>query len=63
MNYYIRDCNGQIIGNPKGYATFRGASQQEKRLSGVIWARFYAKQATGSTDNHVSSISRRKDDI
>ena len=63
MNYYIRDCNGQIIGNPRGYRTFRGASQQEKRLAPLIWARYWQKRDSGSTDNHLSSISQRKDDI
>lgn len=26
--YYIRDCEGQIIGNLRGYATFKGANRQ-----------------------------------
>ena len=26
--HFIYDCNGQTVGNTKGYATFRGASQQ-----------------------------------
>lgn len=24
--YYIRNCLGQIVGNPKGYATYKGAN-------------------------------------
>ena len=28
MRFYIRDCNGQIVGNPKGYETHRGAQAQ-----------------------------------
>lgn len=26
--FFIRDCNDNIVGNPKGYATFRGAIAQ-----------------------------------
>jgi hypothetical protein len=26
--YFIYDCASQIVGNPKGYPTYRGASQQ-----------------------------------
>lgn len=26
--FYIRDCNDTIVGNPKGYATMRGAQAQ-----------------------------------
>ena len=28
MRFFIRDCNGQIVGNLKGYATHRGAQAQ-----------------------------------
>lgn len=27
-NFFIRDCNDNIVGNPKGYATMRGAQAQ-----------------------------------
>ena len=26
--YFIFDCNGAIVGNPKGYKTFEGAERQ-----------------------------------
>ena len=39
MKYYIFDCYGQLIGNPKGYRTFRGAAIQEKRLYPLCWDR------------------------
>ena len=46
--YFIRDCNDQIVGNPKGYRTFRGANQQahstRSKVNAEIWARFYAKR-------------------
>jgi hypothetical protein len=28
MRFFIRDCNDNIVGNPKGYATMRGAQAQ-----------------------------------
>ena len=30
QRFFIRDCNGQIVGNPAGYRTMRGAAQQQK---------------------------------
>lgn len=46
--FYIRNCNGQIIGNPKGYPTHKGAQHQaESKTSAVharIWADFYAHE-------------------
>lgn len=27
-NFFIRDCNDNIVGNPKGYRTMRGADAQ-----------------------------------
>ena len=60
MNYYIYDCNGQIVGNPKGYATMRGACRAEKNKTRILWDRFYAKRDSGSTDNTVSIIRQGK---
>ena len=45
--YFIFDCNGKVVGNPKGYATFKGAYRQQN-LKGspaynAIWAAFNAK--------------------
>jgi hypothetical protein len=52
MNYFITDCKGEPVGNPKGYKTFRGASQQaNSRRSKVykeIWQRFYAAETAAS---------------
>lgn len=46
--FFIRNCNGQIVGNPKGYRTHAGAQQQaESKKSAVyerIWADFYANE-------------------
>lgn len=35
--YFIFDCNGKIVGNPKGYATNKGASIQARRIGGKAW--------------------------
>jgi hypothetical protein len=46
--YYIYDCNDQIVGNPKGYRTFRGANQQangkRSKVYQVLWDRYHAKR-------------------
>lgn len=44
--YFIFDCDDNVIGNPKGYATARGASRQanSRKLQPVIWQRFYNRQ-------------------
>jgi hypothetical protein len=46
--HFIYDCNNQIVGNPKGYRTFRGADQQahstKTKVYGVLWSRYYAKR-------------------
>lgn len=46
--YYIRDCQDNIVGNPKGYATFKGAERQAEMrgkngsaASRAIWKAFY----------------------
>ena len=48
MVFFIRDCNDQIVGNPKGYATMRGAETQTspRRPTGrAIWAAVNARKA------------------
>ena len=48
MRFYIRDCNDQIVGNPKGYATMRGAELQtspRRAIGQAIWAAVDARKA------------------
>jgi hypothetical protein len=55
--YFIYDCNGVVIGNPKGYRTFRGASRQangKTKVNNEIWTRFYVR--TDKSNNFVNSI-------
>lgn len=56
--YFIYDCNNQIVGNPKGYSTFKGAEQQQNSTYGKayreIWEAYYKK--VDNADNRISSI-------
>jgi hypothetical protein len=48
MAFFIRDCNDQIVGNPKGYKTMRGAESQTSRrrpAGRAIWAAVDARKA------------------
>lgn len=45
--YYIFDCNGDIVGNPKGYHTFKGANKQangKTLLNNFLWARLQQRK-------------------
>jgi hypothetical protein len=56
--YFIYDCNDKIIGNSKGYRTFRGAErQQDFNLRTLIWNTFDAR--SNKADSQVSSIKLR----
>jgi hypothetical protein len=55
--FFIYDCEGRIVGNPKGYRTMRGAIQQQDRKNSpawrAIWAAFDSRQ-----DKNSALISR-----
>lgn len=62
MRFFIRDCNDQIVGNPKGYETMRGA-QAQRDMRGTpanraIWDAFWAedKKLPNGSILHISSI-------
>ena len=56
--YFIYDCNGSVIGNSKGYRTFRGAERQQNfNLRSIIWNTFDAR--VNKDDNLLSSIKLR----
>jgi hypothetical protein len=44
MKYYLRDCNGEIVGNKNGYKTFKGANTQvnnpKMKINRILWERF-----------------------
>lgn len=58
--FYIFDCNGRIVGNPKGYRTMRGATQQQDRKGSpawqAIWTAYEERKKTDSNNTLVSSI-------
>lgn len=47
--YFIRDCKDQIVGNPKGYRTMRGAASAESnprsKARDAIYAAYDARAA------------------
>lgn len=51
MKFYIFDCNGQIVGNPAGYATIKGASRwaNTRRMQALIWSTFDARADKSKT--------------
>jgi hypothetical protein len=46
--FFIYDCNGDLVGNPKGYRTFIGASRVESgrnsKVRAQIWDTFTARR-------------------
>lgn len=61
--FYIRDCNDAIVGNPKGYATFKGASTQESSPYSAayraIWSAFDTRAARELADSVPLEARRR----
>ena len=41
MKYFIRDCNGDIVGNTKGYKTFKGANRQPDIIDSKAYEQIY----------------------
>lgn len=62
MKYFIFDCNGRVVGNPKGYATFRGADQQQNQRGSsaynAIWKAYEEKKNFDPTNRLLSKISQ-----
>lgn len=58
--FFIRDCFGNIAGNPKGYRTMRGAIQQaDSRFSRVhrqLWGTFNTWEERNPSHNLVYEI-------
>lgn len=58
--YFIRDCNDTIVGNPKGYPTFKGANIQANKAGSKayrqIWAAFDKARAANPEHRHIHSI-------
>lgn len=61
--FFIFDCNNDIVGNPKGYKTHKGASTQcniDKRchtkIMCILMNRFYSLNAIDQTKTRIFSI-------
>lgn len=61
--YFIFDCNGHIVGNPKGYKTHTGAQRQcnlegatPSKTMAVLWQRFHEMAQIDSTKTRIYSI-------
>jgi hypothetical protein len=61
--FFIFDCNGDIVGNPKGYKTHKGAATQcniDKRchtkIMCILMNRFYALNEIDQTKTRIFSI-------
>lgn len=55
--YFITNCNDQVVGNPKGYRTFKGANQQANgrtKLRNLLWDTFDAR--SNRSNNLIHSI-------
>lgn len=51
MRVYIKDCNGEVIGNPKGYRTMKGATRE-------AWGRHYAAINAKFDEKHPAGIAK-----
>jgi hypothetical protein len=61
--FFIFDCNGEIVGNPKGYKTHKGAQAQcnldrmnETKIMKLLWDRFHAKAQMTDIKTRIYSI-------
>lgn len=53
--YFIRNCLGQVVGNPKGYATYKGASIifNRRKIQVELIDLAHANKVSGSSQNSV----------
>jgi hypothetical protein len=56
MRYFIFNCFGDMVGNPKGYRTFRGASRQEKIMYSALWDAYDRMKNVDPINRLVSKI-------
>ena len=59
--YFIFDCNGDIVGNFKGYRTHKGAETQcnldgKTKVMQTLWARFHAQAQIDNRETRIYSI-------
>jgi hypothetical protein len=58
--FYIYDCNGSIVGNPKGYPTIKGAVRQQNMTGSkayrALWKAYTERK--NREDNFVCKITQ-----
>ena len=58
--FYIYDCNGEIVGNPKGYPTIKGAIRQQNmpgsKAYNALWKAYYNRK--NLKDTFVSKVTQ-----
>ncbi len=62
-NFFIFDCNGEIVGNIKGYKTHKGAQRQcnldsskPTKIMSLLWDRFHAMAQLDNRKSRIYSI-------
>ena len=62
--YFIRNCLGEIVGNPKGYATSKGANIifNRHKMQVALIDLAHQHKVKGSTDNRITIGSIRLED-
>lgn len=61
--FFIFDCDGNIVGNPKGYKTHRGAQRQcnlesskPTKIMSLLWDRFHYSEQKSTDRRLIYSI-------
>jgi len=60
--FFIFNCKNEVIGNPKGYKTHKGAERQcnsKTSIRNKIYTDFYLYKLEKPENNHIYSIKFR----
>lgn len=61
-NFFIFDCEGNIVGNPKGYRTMKGAQRQQNshnsKVYRQLWGAYENRTGAALESNLVSKIAK-----
>lgn len=60
-HFFILNCNGRIVGNPRGYRTIRGAIRESERPGSpahkAIWAAFFDAKSINPNHTRICKIA------
>ncbi len=63
-HFFILDCAGRIVGNPRGYRTIRGAIRESERPGSpahkAIWTAFYEAEHINPNHKAICKIVQYK---